>query len=228
MPSAPVPCTNCRGFHYGPCHHGPRICHQCGGLNHIERYCPRKSRVRYRGPLPGTRRWCRKWDLDNDPVLCDRILNSIKISPGSAISYNGKCIYEGQERHFHTDRDRRRSMSPQREGKSDTQGVRERSPLRRRSCSPSRSSRDGFRDLPEPRGDFYRPQYDRQYLPQPRDQLNQQESRQALSDITTRQNLSYRSRQKGSTTTCKVDHIEDPHFVLGITKGVSKMEYVYP
>src|SRR3954453_5499265 len=102
MPSIPTPCTNCLRFHYGTCYEAPKQCQECGGFNHIERYCPNKKRVaRTPGETwPGTRRWCEMWALDDDPELRQKVLTAIKTSPGCAIWVNGQCIYQGNESHF--------------------------------------------------------------------------------------------------------------------------------
>ena len=144
----PVPCTNCLRFHYGTCHEAPKQCFECGGFNHIERYCPSKQRVTTtRGePLPGSRRWCEMHGLDNDPELKRKILNALKVSPGSAIWVNDECIYRGNDRNFlsnsrgraledRVSRARARSRSPRREYPEQT---RQRSPLRRYERSMSR------------------------------------------------------------------------------------------
>jgi len=102
MPNIPVPCMNCPRFHYGTCYEAPKQCHECGGFNHIERYCPSRRRVTIsRGePLPGTRSWCEMWNLDDDPELKKRILNALKTTPSCAIWVNDQCIYRGNETHI--------------------------------------------------------------------------------------------------------------------------------
>jgi hypothetical protein len=143
----PVPCTNCLRFHYGPCYEAPKKCFQCGGFNHIERYCPSKQRVRTtRGkPLPGSRRWCEMHGLDNDLELKRKILNALKVSPGSAIWVNDECIYRGKDQNFISNSrgrqlegriSRARSRSPLR--KRAPGRTRQRSPLRRYERSISR------------------------------------------------------------------------------------------
>jgi hypothetical protein len=71
MPNILVPCTNCLRSHYGDCYEAPKQFHECGGFNHIERYCSGKKRVTIpRGDLlPGTRRWCETLGLNDDPEL---------------------------------------------------------------------------------------------------------------------------------------------------------------
>jgi len=68
MGKAPVPCTNCLRFHYGGCKEEAKDCHECGGLNHLERYCPSRRRVIVPNgePLPGTVSWCRMWELEGE------------------------------------------------------------------------------------------------------------------------------------------------------------------
>lgn len=100
MPSVPIPCTNCKRFHYGTCFNEPRQCQDCGDLIHIERYCPERRRVRWiDGPKPGTRNWCTMWGLDDDYRLREKVLAAIKNSPDSAIWIDGRCIYEGMLRY---------------------------------------------------------------------------------------------------------------------------------
>lgn len=135
-----VPCTNCLRFHYGPCREAPRQCHQCGGFNHIERYCPHQKGVTItRGePLPGTRRWCEMWGLDDDDELKRKVLNAIKTSPGRAIWVNNQCIYKPNEKHFNTEfvsRERGRSLE------SRITRKRSRSPARRYDDTPSWNDR---------------------------------------------------------------------------------------
>lgn len=159
MPNIPAPCTNCLRFHYGVCWERPKQCFQCGGFNHIERYCPYQRRVQVNsgGPLPGTREWCDRHGLDSYPELKRRILNAIKTSPGCAIWLDGVCIYGGNQRHFsRDDMPGRHSFN----NRSDTRR-RSRSPLgdrfRGRSPSPRRRTRSmqkdpfGY-DITPPRG----------------------------------------------------------------------------
>lgn len=110
MPNIPVPCTNCLRFHYGPCWEAPKQCFQCGGFNHIERYCPRGRRIPTDrgGPLPGTLLWCEMNSLNDDPDLKRKVLDALKTSPGCSIWVNDRCIYQGNERHFNQDEPRQR------------------------------------------------------------------------------------------------------------------------
>lgn len=142
MPNLPIPCINCLRFHFGTCREFPKQCFQCGRMNHIERFCPQRLIPHFRWnpkePIPGTREWCKKYQLDRDPELRQRIINAIKASPGCAIWLNGAPIYSGNEQHFSSDiisrgnryggrTSRNRSMSPLR----DITRQRSRSPLRR-------------------------------------------------------------------------------------------------
>lgn len=152
MPKFPIPCTNCLRFHYGGCYEAPKQCYECGGFNHIERYCPCKARVTVNRdePLPGTHAWCNMWNLNDDPELKQKVLAAIKTSPSSAIWVNDECIYRGSERHFYAEEVRRgrgrpleeritraRSRSPPRDRVPEwRQRRRSRSPLRRYSPSP--------------------------------------------------------------------------------------------
>jgi hypothetical protein len=105
MPNNPAPCTNCLRFHYGVCREAPKQCFQCGGLNHIERYCPLGRRVptERKGPLPGTRVWCEMFGVNDDPDLKNKVLNALKTAPGCSIWVNERCIYQGNEKHFTQD-----------------------------------------------------------------------------------------------------------------------------
>lgn len=144
MHTIPIPCTNCLRFHYGVCTEAPKECFQCGGINHIERYCPRRRRVRIdpSEPLPGTRAWCDKHGLNDGAglELKWKIRNAIKTSPGCAIWLDGICLYGGNQRHFFSD-DRPRG----RPRDTNTTRRRSRSPLRdrfqQRSLSPLRARR---------------------------------------------------------------------------------------
>jgi hypothetical protein len=185
----PAPCKNCLRFHYGPCWEAKKVCHCCGGINHIERYCPSNNRNGIKAtrgePLPGTRQWCEMYGLDNDPELKRKILTALKTSPSSAIYVNGVCLYAGTDKHFETDelprgrtmkdrinRERSRSASPNR-GRSPP---RDRSPMyqpRYRSRSPVRHRRrtpSPYRDLdysrvsPPP---YYQPERDQCYSRDP-------------------------------------------------------------
>jgi hypothetical protein len=162
----PAPCKNCLRFHYGPCWEREKVCHCCGGINHIERYCPSNTRNGIKATrgelLPGTRQWCEMHGLDNDPELKRKILNALKTSPSSAIYVNGVCLYAGTDKHFETDeisrgrtmkdrvnRERSRSASPNcaRSPPRDRSPTyqpqyRSRSPVRHRRRTPS-----PYRDL---------------------------------------------------------------------------------
>ncbi|KAG4441888.1 hypothetical protein IFR05_002629 [Cadophora sp. M221] len=141
----PTPCTNCLRFHYGECRESVKQCFECKGFNHIERYCPNKKNQirRITGePLAGTRAWCEMHGLQHDLELKKRVLNALKISPGSAIYVNDVCIYLGTERHFDVQyvpsrgrtfedqfkRDRERSRSPPRYRQPSPHGYHGRSP----------------------------------------------------------------------------------------------------
>jgi hypothetical protein len=156
MPNMPAPCTNCLRFHYGICWEAPKQCFQCGGFNHIERYCPRQRRVQVDsgGLLPGTSAWCNKNGLTNDPELKQRVLNAIKTSPGCAIWLDGVCIYGGNQRHFSSDympkrrpfddrTTRYRSRSPPRDR------FQERSPLSRNRGSSLKKDPFGYDITPQ-------------------------------------------------------------------------------
>jgi hypothetical protein len=144
MPTIPIPCTNCLRFHYGVCAEAPKECFQCRGINHIERYCPRRRRVRNDPgePLPGTRAWCDKHGLNDgaDLELKWKIRNAIKTSPGCAIWLDGLCLYGGNQRHFFSD-----NRPKGRPRDTNTTRRRSRSPLRDRfqqlSLSPLRTRR---------------------------------------------------------------------------------------
>lgn len=141
MPNLPLPCTNCLRFHFGACRVSPKQCYQCGDMNHIERFCPKEQIPRFQWnpdePIPGTRTWCEKHQLDRDPHVRQRIINAIKKLPGCAIWLNGEQIYSGNQRHFSSDIISRRHSHDDR-----TSRRRSRSPLgersRRRSRSPLR------------------------------------------------------------------------------------------
>lgn len=148
MPKIPVPCTNCRRFHYGACYDRPKECFNCGGFNHMARYCPRKRHIQVNPgePLPGTRPWCSKYGLDNDPELKQRILQTIKTSPGCAVWLNNVCIYGGAREHHFSSHDMNRGRPLD---NRTTRGRRSRSPLdmdRQRSRSPVRRGRSTRRD----------------------------------------------------------------------------------
>ncbi|KAJ5040261.1 uncharacterized protein L3040_005921 [Drepanopeziza brunnea f. sp. 'multigermtubi'] len=99
----PRPCSNCVRFHYGECNNTIKQCFECDGFGHIDRYCPnRKNNIYcFKGePLAGTRRWCERHGLNDDPELKRRILNALKTNPGSVIFVNDRCIYRGCEKHF--------------------------------------------------------------------------------------------------------------------------------
>jgi hypothetical protein len=63
-------------------------------------YLKSSSRYTQGEPLAGTRAWCEMHDLHLDPDLKQKVLQALKISPGTAIHINGICIYRGQEKHF--------------------------------------------------------------------------------------------------------------------------------
>jgi hypothetical protein len=149
-----VPCTNCLRFHYGTCYEQPKQCRDCGGINHIERYCPHRNQVTTTPgqPLPGTRAWCDYWNLNDDPEMKKKILNALKTNASSAIWVNNQCIYPGHDKHFSTrevprgrgrpleERVKKRSRSPPKDRLPDWhQRPRSRSPLRR--YSPQRDQR---------------------------------------------------------------------------------------
>ncbi|CAD6446136.1 ed50dfad-0c2c-4da0-b560-a896beed96fb [Sclerotinia trifoliorum] len=141
----PVPCQNCRRFHYGYCRDAPRQCWRCNDYNHIERYCPRRRTRWPRGQvLPGTHQWCDYHGLGSDPALRARVLNALKASPSCNIYVDDDCIYKGCiEHHFRREEvrsrplaermTRRRSRSP---GREQIKRGRSRSPIRQRSPSP--------------------------------------------------------------------------------------------
>lgn len=146
MPKIPAPFTNCLRFHYGVCRERPKQCFRCGDFNHIERYCPHNRCIQvYPGePLPGTRVWCDKYALNNDPELKQKILNTIKASPGCAIWLNNVCIYGAKQVHFPSD-----NVSRGRLLDDGTTRRRSRSPLgrnRRRSHSPFRGGHSSKTD----------------------------------------------------------------------------------
>ncbi len=130
---------NCVRFHYGQCYNETRVCHECGGKNHIERYCPSRNTIfKVCGePLAGTRAWCDWHGLNADPTLKAKILQSLKTTPGSAIYVNGTCIYRGHEKHFDRYEEPRGRTLEERMG-----GNRARS----RSASPERSRAARNRD----------------------------------------------------------------------------------
>jgi hypothetical protein len=137
MPTIPLPCTNCFSFHYGVCRKVPKQCFHCGGLNHIQRYCPWRRRVRIdrRAPLPGTRIWCEMFGLNEDRKLKRKVLDALKKSPDSPIWINGECIYSGNEHHFN------QTIRTER-GRPLEYGVlrgRSRSPVKRRAQKRSQS-----------------------------------------------------------------------------------------
>lgn len=142
----PTPCTNCVRFHYGPCRQAPKQCYICGGINHIQRYCPnQKHTIHYvRGePLAGTARWCEMHGLNDDPELKQRVLQALKTTPGSAIHINGVCIYRGYDKHFSSNEPPRgRTL----EERVTRRGPRSLSPGRGRKRSASRSPPLGRRD----------------------------------------------------------------------------------
>jgi hypothetical protein len=142
----PTPCTNCVRFHYGPCRQAPKQCYICGGINHIERYCPnQKHTIHYvQGePLAGTAMWCEMHGLNGDPELKQRVLEALKTTPGSAIHINGVCIYRGYDKYF-------LSNDPPR-GRTFEERVTHRGP---RSLSSGRGrERSAFRSHPRDGGD---------------------------------------------------------------------------
>ncbi|KAF4624505.1 hypothetical protein G7Y89_g13665 [Cudoniella acicularis] len=93
--------------------------------------------------------------LDADPELKNRILQALKVSPGSAIFVNGIRIYRGYEQYFEQLDDtrdrpfeqpfsRRRSRSPVRgDDRHDRHRVRSRSPIRGRSPRQAFDAQDG-------------------------------------------------------------------------------------
>jgi hypothetical protein len=97
------PCINCRRFHWGMCNNQARTCWTCGGLGHIQRYCPRKTRRKApRGELhPGTSSWCKALGLDDDPLLKSNITSTLKEYPGATIFLNDECIYRGVQTYFY-------------------------------------------------------------------------------------------------------------------------------
>lgn len=105
MPTIPVPCTNCFRFHYGVCYERPKQCRDCGGINHMERYCPNKNKMIWKQgePLPGTFKWCEMWGLNDDLDLKAKVLTAIKTYPGTAIWVNQVCIYQGNNRFFESE-----------------------------------------------------------------------------------------------------------------------------
>jgi hypothetical protein len=168
----PTPCANCVGFHYGPCNHSPRQCHNCWGWNHIERYCPGNYRNGIRPergqPLAGTKKWCDRYGLNDDTPedhdLKFQILQALKTNPGSAIHLNGICIYSGSSKSF---------SKPDRNQQPRGRALRERRTRRDlRSLSPGRDRRcPASRSLsPRQRRDRYRSRslrivYHRQDMP---------------------------------------------------------------
>ena len=138
MPNIPIPCTNCLRFHYGLCWEAPKQCFQCGGFNHIERYCPRGRRIPTdrRGPLPGTLPWCEMHGVNNDSELKRKVLDALKMSPGCSIWVDECCIYQGNKIHFTREepRERGRLLADR------ISRARSRSPARERAWKRSRSS----------------------------------------------------------------------------------------
>ena len=141
-----VPCTNCLRFHYGTCHEQPRECRDCGGMNHIERYCPFRNRVRITPgqPLPGTNAWCNYWHLHDDPELKRKILNALKTNASAAIWVNGQCIYPGKEKHFSSTEEPRGRGRPLEER------------IKKRSRSPAKHRLSGYRQRPRSRSPLRR------------------------------------------------------------------------
>lgn len=150
-------------------------CYECGGSNHIERYCPNRMSIQHvRGePLAGTRKWIEKHDLDRDPRTRDRILHALRAAPGSAIFKDGVCIYPGIDKHFSTEsgmalnlrgraledritRRRSRSISPDRRDRLSQSPIRDDTmPARGRSGNYSPETRyrgpSSWKYSPEPR-----------------------------------------------------------------------------
>ncbi|CZT01972.1 uncharacterized protein RCO7_05451 [Rhynchosporium graminicola] len=136
MPSA---CTNCLGFHY-PDHRRASAANQSNNASYAEALATSSGTVptsRTRSDvLPGSHFQGR------EPGLKKRILNALKVNPGSAIYVNDICIYLGTERHFDVDdkpsrgrtleqrvqKERERSMSPARYRQPSPQNHRDRSP----------------------------------------------------------------------------------------------------
>jgi hypothetical protein len=193
MPSIPVPCTNCLRFHYGACREAPKQCYQCGGFNHIRRYCPRGRRVPidWRGPLPGTGPWCEMFDLNGNPQLKRKVLDALKSSPDCPIWVGSRCIYAGNERHFTRD-------EPMKRGRTLADRImrdRSRSPLRGRTLKRSRSPSQRNGNQPD--------RYGRQRSPNPNERYHTRSYFQSYEDYlaysdarqqSPRQIEQYRSR----------------------------------
>ncbi|CAL3968221.1 unnamed protein product [Diplocarpon coronariae] len=152
----PTPCPNCIRFHYGECNNEIKQCFECQGFGHLERYCPnRRVHIQHipGQPLAGTRSWCEMHGLDSDPELKKRILNALKMNPGSALFINNVCIYTGSEKHFDG-----RNL-PSRGRDLEDRMVRDRGRTRspRRPIRLSRSPPvPRYRDKSPRRDDFYR------------------------------------------------------------------------